>query len=166
MIISGLHLRYDMYTYIRLSSFARLKFSYMANLSEIKWIELPSFSDSRGVLTAIESEDSIPFPIKRVFYMYDVTENRGGHAHHETEQLAIAVAGAVKFRLTDTHKTETFLLDNPSRGLYLPPMLFLEEIIQVEPKSVCMVLASTHYDNERYIREYPDYQKLIAEQKK
>ena len=129
----------------------------MNSLDDICWISLPSFQDSRGILTAIEGGKDIPFPIKRIFYMYQTSANRGGHAHRETQQIAIAVSGAFVFRLSDPKNSRTYRLDNPSRGLYLPPMVFLDEIMQDTPDSVCMVLASTHYNDEKYLRNYADY---------
>lgn len=134
----------------------------MSSIDQIRWIILPSFSDDRGVLTAIESDTVVPFPIKRIFYMYEITENRGGHAHRETEQVAIALAGAFKFKLSDTKASRTFILDKPTRGLYLPPMVFLDEIIQSAPGSICLVLASTSYDDEKYIRSFQKYQEAIS----
>ena len=133
----------------------------MTSVNKIRWIDLPSFSDERGILTAVESNIDVPFSVKRIFYMYEITANRGGHAHKETEQLAIAVTGAFRFQLSDTKDTQTFILDNPTRGLYLPPMVFLDQIIQDAPNSVCMVLASTHYDDERYIRSFQEYEQSI-----
>jgi len=129
----------------------------MNSLDDIYWIDLPSFQDSRGSLTAIESAKDIPFPVKRIFYMYQTSANRGGHAHKESKQVAIAVFGAFTFRLSDAKDTRTFRLDNPSRGLYIPPMVFLDDIVQDTPDSVIIVLANTHYDDERYIRNYADY---------
>lgn len=126
------------------------------------WIDLPSFEDSRGILTPIESGIDVPFDIKRIFFMYEISDNRGGHAHRETEQVAIAVSGAFKFQLSDADNTQTYCLDNPAKGLYLPPMVFLDEIVQDTPGSVCIVLASTHYDDENYIRDYSDYLEAAA----
>ena len=134
----------------------------MSTLDKIRWLDLPSFADERGVLTPIESNIDVPFVIKRIFYMYEITANRGGHAHRETEQVAIAVAGAFWFRLSDTQNTQTYILDNPTRGLYLPPMVFLDEIIQDCANSVCMVLASTHYNDEKYVRSFDQYSKIVS----
>ncbi|HIA76703.1 MAG TPA: WxcM-like domain-containing protein [Gammaproteobacteria bacterium] len=134
----------------------------LSTLDKVRWLDLPSFADERGVLTPIESNIDIPFVIKRIFYMYEITANRGGHAHRETEQVAIAVAGAFWFRLSDTQNTQTYILDNPTRGLYLPPMVFLDEIIQDCPNSVCMVLASTHYNDEKYIRSFDQYARIVS----
>jgi len=129
----------------------------LSTVRDIFWIDLPSFRDCRGILTAIEGSIDVPFEIKRIFYMYEITANRGGHAHHETAQVAIAVSGAFMFRLSDGYDSRSFTLDDPSKGLYLPPMVFLDEIIQAAPGSVCMVLASTHYEDEKYLRSYDEY---------
>ena len=64
----------------------------MSQLAKVNWVSLPSITDPRGVLTSIEGETDIPFDIKRIFYMHHITEDRGGHAHRDTDQLVIAIA--------------------------------------------------------------------------
>ena len=68
-----------------------------ARLEEVRWIDLPSNRDERGVLTSVESEQDAPFAIKRIFYMHHVASDRGGHAHMDTDQVVMdshAIAGA------------------------------------------------------------------------
>ena len=129
----------------------------MNSVDDIRWIAFPTFQDERGILTCLEARKDIPFQINRIFYIYQTTENRGGHAHRETEQVAISVSGAFVFRMSDPQTTRSFRLDNPSKGLYLPPMVFLDEIIPDAPGSVCIVMASTLYDDEQYIRSFSEY---------
>jgi len=128
----------------------------LSALDNVRWIDLPSVTDSRGILTSVESGIDIPFCIERVFYMHNIVSDRGGHAHEDTDQVVIAISGAFIFHLSDGNTTKTFRLDNPVKGLYVPRMLFIE-IIQESPGSVCLVLANTRYDVAKSIRTYQKY---------
>ena len=136
----------------------------MANssvLDAVRWVELPSNVDERGVLTSIESGQDIPFEIKRIFYMHHITTDRGGHAHTDTEQVVTAAAGRFKMDLSDGVDTRTYVLDDPTRGVYTPPMVFIE-LYDFSPGAVCLVLASTHYDIEKSIRSWEAYLEAIG----
>jgi hypothetical protein len=126
------------------------------SLDNVSWIDLPSVSDNRGTLTSIEENLDIPFCIKRIFYMHQILSDRGGHAHRYTDQVAIASSGAFLFNLYDGSSKQSFRLDNPLKGLYIPRMLFIE-IFQEVPDSVCLVLANTHYDKNQSIRTYQEF---------
>ena len=136
----------------------------MANssvLDAVRWVELPSNVDERGVLTSIESGQDIPFEIKRIFYMHHIITDRGGHAHADTEQVVTAAAGRFKMDLSDGVDTRTYVLDDPTRGVYTPPMVFIE-LYDFSPGAVCLVLASTHYDIEKSIRSWEAYLEAIG----
>ena len=136
----------------------------MANssvLDAVRWVELPSNVDERGVLTSIESGQDIPFEIKRIFYMHHITTDRGGHAHTDTEQVVTAAAGRFKMDLSDGVSTRTYVLDDPTRGVYTPPMVFIE-LYDFSPGAVCLVLASTHYDIGKSIRSWEAYLEAIG----
>ena len=122
-------------------------------LDEVRWIDLPSTKDDRGVLTSIESEEDTPFAIERIFYMHHVVSQRGGHAHMDTDQVVVAVAGEFELELRDGESSARFRIDDPTRGLYVPRMLFID-IHGMSSETVCMVLASTHYDMSRSIRSW------------
>jgi dTDP-4-dehydrorhamnose 3,5-epimerase-like enzyme len=130
------------------------------NLNEVKWIDLPSNVDNRGVLTSIESAVDIPFAINRLFYMHHIVADRGGHAHRDTDQVVIAISGRFKMDLSDGTTTITFDLDDPKRGIYIPRMIFIR-MYDFSPGAVCCVLASTHYDIKKSIRSWEDYKKAI-----
>lgn len=126
-------------------------------MDTVRWIELPSHGDARGTLTSIESAQDIPFAIQRVFYMHGMTQDRGGHAHIDTDQVIIAAAGRFNLQLNHPQGGEDhYLLDNPCRGLYLPRLTFLD-IIDISPDAVCLVLSSTHYDMGRSLRSRADW---------
>ena len=129
-------------------------------LDAVRWIALPSNADSRGVLTSIESGLDIPFEIKRIFYMHHIITDRGGHAHTDTDQVVIAAAGRFKMDLSDGTNTQTYALNDPTRGVYTPRRLFIE-LYDFSPGAICLVLASTYYDMSKSIRSWQDYLKAI-----
>jgi dTDP-4-dehydrorhamnose 3,5-epimerase-like enzyme len=122
-------------------------------LDRIRWIELPAITDDRGTLTAIESAQDIPFAVRRIFYMHHVSADRGGHAHLDTEQVVIGISGSHTIEVRDATRMLRFVLDNPNRGLYLPPMTFTS-LMEFSAGAVSLVLASTHYDRSRSIRSF------------
>ena len=126
----------------------------------VRWVELPSRVDGRGVLTSIEGETDVPFEIKRVFYMHHIITDRGGHAHADTDQVVIAAAGRFKMDLSNGTNTQTYVLDDPTRGIYTPRMVFIR-LYDFSPGAVCLVLASTHYDISKSIRSWEDYLKAM-----
>ena len=130
------------------------------SLKNVRWIDLPSKVDPRGTLTSIEAGADTPFEIKRVFYCHHITADRGGHAHMDTDQVLIGVAGSFKMDLSDGVNTKTFELNDPCRGIYLPRMLYIS-LYDFSPGAVGLVLASTHYDISRSLRSWDDYLKAI-----
>lgn len=118
----------------------------MANL-----INLETHSDKRGYLTVIEK--ILPFPIKRVFYIYGVDNSkRGGHRHHTTIQAAICIQGHCRIFCDDNHKKEEYLLDQPNKCLLLNPEDW-HTMYDFTPDAILLVLASTEFDSADYIYE-------------
>ncbi|MBC9030938.1 WxcM-like domain-containing protein [Sphingomonas sp. JC676] len=128
------------------------------SLSDCKIIELPKISDPRGNLTFIEGNVHIPFPIERVYYLYDVPggAERGAHAHKQLHQLMIAVSGSFNVTLDDGANKQTFFLNRSNYGLYICPMMW-RELHDFSSASVCMVLASRKYDEKDYFRDYDQF---------
>ena len=114
--------------------------------------------DERGKLVVIEGAQAIPFDIKRVFYIYDSdsTVVRGQHANRESEFVLINVAGQSKVRITDGREEIIVNLDRPMTGVYIPKMIW-KDMYDFSADSVLLVLASTHYDDKEYIRDYEEY---------
>ena len=130
------------------------------DLGSARPIELPSHADGRGVLTAIESGEDVPFEVRRVYLLHHLTGERGGHAHRDTHQLVIAASGSCDLLLGDGRETRTFHLDDPERGVYFGPMLWIQ-VKDVSPGGVVVVLASTHYDKSRSIRTWEEYLEAV-----
>lgn len=125
-------------------------------------IEFADLGDERGKLVVIEGGQSIPFEIKRVFYIYgsDSTVVRGQHANRESEFMLINVAGKSKVRITDGKEEFVVELDRPMMGVYIPKMVW-KDMYDFSEDSVLLVLASTHYDGTEYIRDYEEYKREI-----
>lgn len=125
-------------------------------------IEFPRTGNTgEGFLSIVENKKLIPFGIERVFWAYYTPETvmRGGHAHYETEMVLIAVAG--KIILTTEmpgQKTESFILEKPGYGVYLPKLCW--HTMQYSHNAVQLVLASGHYKESDYIRDYEQFKKI------
>lgn len=135
----------------------------MSNIALCKVIDLPKISDPRGNLTFIEANRHIPFEIKRVYYLYDVPggSERGGHAHKALHQLIIAMSGSFDILIDDGRQKKRIHLNRSYFGLYICPMIW-RELDNFSSGSVCMVLASSCYDELDYYRDYDEYVKANA----
>lgn len=120
-----------------------------------EFVDFQEHGDTRGQLVALEENKNIPFPIKRVYFMYDTLEGvvRGKHAHKELHQVLFCVAGACTIHLDDGKEKIDVRLDKPSRGLLIGPGMW-REMYDFTPGAVLMVLASEYYDESDYIRDY------------
>ncbi len=128
-------------------------------MSLIKLIDLPSLGDQRGGLVAIESNQSIPFEIKRLYYIFNTTnQSRGFHAHIDLKQVAVCVKGSCRFILDNGHAREEVTLNSPTQGLYIEALTW-REMHDFSEDCVLLVLASEHYDENDYIRDYQDFLK-------
>jgi dTDP-4-dehydrorhamnose 3,5-epimerase-like enzyme len=128
------------------------------SLQHCRIIDLPKVEDPRGNLTFIESGEHVPFDIKRVYYLYDVPggAHRGGHAHKDLHQLLIAMSGSFDILLNDGKTQFKYHLNRSYYGLYIPPMTW-REIDNFSSGSVCMVLASEHFSEADYYRDFSEF---------
>lgn len=132
---------------------------------QFKIIEFPDLGDDRGNLVVIEGENiDIPFDIKRVFYIYgsDSAVIRGQHANRETEFLLVNVSGNSKVRVDNGVESAVIELNRPRMGLYLSSMLW-KDMYDFSGDSVLLVLASRHYEEKEYIRDYDAYLQALRE---
>ncbi len=112
-------------------------------------IDLQSFTDNRGNLTVIEK--SVPFDIKRIFYIYGVDgSSRGGHRHRKTRQAAICIQGSCHINNHDGSCTATFSLKRPDQCLILEPTDW-HTMDNFSPDAILMILASEYFDQNDYI---------------
>ena len=130
-------------------------------------IELPVVHDPRGNLTFIESNRHVPFPIERVYYLYDVPggAERGGHAHKQLEQLIVAMSGSFDVVVDNGSERTRYHLNRSHYGLYVSSMVW-REIDNFSSGSVCMVLASRHYEESDYYRSYEEFTTAVKHGKK
>lgn len=128
------------------------------NRKSPKILSFPEFSDERGSLSSVEGSTHIPFDIKRVFYIYNVPENknRGGHAHKKCEQVVIVLNGSFDVIVDDGKTKALYKLKKPNEALYIPNG-FWNEVENFSKNSSCLVLCSKTYDENDYIREYEDF---------
>jgi WxcM-like, C-terminal len=121
-------------------------------------INLPKIADPRGNLTFIEGCNHIPFEIKRVFFLYDVPggEMRAGHSNMKSEQFIIAMSGSFNVTVDDGYNKKDFHLNRAYYGLYLPTDVW-REIDNFSSGAVCLVLTSTLYSADDYIRDYDEF---------
>jgi WxcM-like, C-terminal len=133
------------------------------SIRECHIIELPKIADPRGNLSVIEGGRHIPFEIKRVFYLYDVPggETRAGHALKNTEQFIIAASGSFDVVLDDGSERRTYGLNRSWKGVYVSPMVW-RELVNFSSAGVCLVLASDHYDEDEYYRDYQEFLRAAA----
>lgn len=128
------------------------------SIESCRVIDLPKITDPRGNLSFIEAGVHIPFDIKRVYYLYDVPggADRGSHAHKNLHQFVVAMSGSFDVVLDDGVKKQRFHMNRSHYGLYVCPMMW-RDLDNFSSGAVCMVLASEHYDESDYIRDYEQF---------
>jgi len=133
------------------------------SLANIQLIDIPKISDSdgRGNLSVIE-KDCLPYPIKRVYYLYDVPSDsyRGGHAHKEQLEFLIALSGSFDVVLDDGISKKKITLNKPNKGLLIPTDTW-RELENFSAGSICLVLSSGEFLEEDYIRNYDKFLQFI-----
>lgn len=129
-----------------------------SELSQAKLITLPKIEDFRGNLSFIEEENHIPFKIQRIYWIYDVPggQIRGGHAFRIQKEFIVALSGSLDVKVSDGVNHKTFSLNRSYYGLYIPDGLW-RQMENFSTNSFAMVLSSTNYSENDYIRDYNDY---------
>lgn len=125
-------------------------------------LQFPEIRDARGNLTFAQGAH-LPFPVQRMFLLYDVPQGmaRGGHAHRAQHQLLVMTGGRVDVSASNGTQVEHFTLDRPSAALYAPPMLWLE-LSGFSANATCLVLTSAPYDEADYVRDAAEFERLTG----
>ena len=133
------------------------------SLSKCKLLNIPEFIDQRGALAFVEGGITIPFEIKRIYYLHNlnITKKRGFHAHKKLKQVIIALSGGFEIYLHDGKNYKTFLLESANTGLFICPMIW-REIKSLSSKSICLVIASEKYQDSDYIRNFSEFLNLSS----
>lgn len=131
-------------------------------MSLFNWIDFPPLGDDRGSLVALEGSKTVPFDIKRVYYIFGTQPgvSRGYHAHRKLQQVAVCVTGKCRMVLDNGHIRDSAWLDSPTRGLLIDDMVW-REMHDFSADCVLLVLASECYDEADYIRDYEQFLKAI-----
>jgi dTDP-4-dehydrorhamnose 3,5-epimerase-like enzyme len=132
----------------------------------IKLIDFTPLGDERGDLVAIEAERSIPFPVRRVYYLFGCRESvaRGFHAHRALRQVAVCVSGSCRMLLDNGREKAEVVLDSPYRGLLIEGMVW-REMHNFSADCVLLVLADQHYDESDYIRSHEEFVEAVNAEK-
>jgi len=125
-------------------------------------IAFKTLGDERGSLIAIEEGYNAPFEIKRVYYIFDTKKDviRGYHAHIDLKQIAIAVKGSCTFVVDNGKIREEICLNNPNQGLLLEGLIW-REMKNFSEDCILLVIASEHYNEADYIRDYDEFMRLV-----
>lgn len=132
-----------------------------SNVFDCAVVDLGKINSDQGNITVLENDEFI-FPVKRVFYLFDIVggESRGAHAHKECHQFLIAASGSFEVQLDDGRYKRQVFLNRPNVGLHIPPGVWASEM-NFSSGAICLVLASHEYNEEDYIRDYNNYKKWI-----
>jgi dTDP-4-dehydrorhamnose 3,5-epimerase-like enzyme len=127
-------------------------------MSLASWIDFKVLGDERGQLVSLEQHKNIPFNVRRVYYLFDtkLDVSRGFHAHKELQQVAVCLAGKCRMRLDNGFDKKDIWLDSPKKGLFIDEMIW-REMHNFSEDCILLVLASNHYDEDDYIRDYQEF---------
>lgn len=127
-----------------------------------KIINVPKISDPRGNLSFFENDSQLPFKIRRSYWIYDVPggESRGGHAFKTSEEFIVALSGSFDVILDDGAEKKTYTLSRSYYGLYVPRMCW-REMVNFSTNSLALIVASTDYSEDDYIRDYGEFIKSL-----
>ena len=130
-------------------------------LEHVKLIQLPKILDERGNLSFFESDNQIPFPIRRSYWIYDVPggEARGGHAYHSLQEFIVALSGSFDVVLNDGKEEKRFTLNRSYFGLYVPKMIW-RHMESFSTNSLALIVADQPYNETEYIRDFEQFKQL------
>ena len=131
-------------------------------MSLTSWVSFPPLGDDRGSLVALEANKSVPFDIKRLYYIFGTREGvvRGLHAHKALKQVMVCITGFCQITLDNGNITESVLLESPTQGIYVEGLIW-REMSNFSSDCVLLVIASEHYDESDYVRKYDEFMDLV-----
>ena len=127
-----------------------------------KIIDIKFFSRENGSLYALEGNEDVPFDIKRIFYITNMSGDRANHAHYECKQFLISLNGRFDVELINGSKRKIISLDTPNKGLLINPLTWVK-IFNFKDNALCLVLNSHHYDENDYINDFQKFMDLSSE---
>lgn len=135
----------------------------LSDIDACTMVSLKSVDHANGRLTVAENTATAPFNIRRVYFVYDVPAGaeRGGHSHHDTAEMVVALAGAFDITVDDGCRTRRITLNRPDCGLLLPPGIW-RTLDNFSAGAICLVLASEPYDEADYVRDFDSFRQLTA----
>lgn len=136
----------------------------MPRTSLVKIIELPLKSDDRGDLVFLEAQKHLPFAIQRLFFIFNTqpTAPRGFHAHKRNRLALVCLNGSVVVKLDDGSNVDQVSLNRPDRLLIIEPTIW-HSLEQFTPGTMVLACASEVYDEDDYIRDYPEFVKYVSQ---
>ena len=139
----------------------------MASIKECRIIKLPTVLDDRGRATFAAEVKDVPFDIRRVYYLYRVPrgKTRGEHAHTREKQVIVAVSGSFDVLVDDGRRRKKIRLDDPGRGLYIPPMIW-REFHNFSKDGMLLAIVDDFVDQKEYIRDYEDFVRAASRKKR
>ena len=143
-----------------------LEINELIGIQNCRLMDLPKILDHRGNLSFIEAGRPVPFVTERVYWVYDVPggETRGGHAYKTLQEFFVALSGSFDVALDDGRNRKVVHLNRSYFGLYVPNMIW-RHLENFSTNAVCMVMASMHYSEEDYIRDYKKFLNLITKER-
>lgn len=137
----------------------------MNQVDQCTVLPLARIADARGSLSFVEARVHVPFDFKRIYYLYDmpIGATRGAHGHRALHQLMIPMVGSFDVVLDDGRNRRRVHLGSPDQGLYICPMIW-RDLENFSPGAVCMVIASEHYSEEDYFRDYADFLAAVVQE--
>ncbi|WP_297828664.1 FdtA/QdtA family cupin domain-containing protein [uncultured Desulfovibrio sp.] len=127
-----------------------------------KLLNFAVHGDHSGNLVALEKGVDYVFDVLRIYYIWGTEKNaiRGKHAHNKLKQLIVCLSGSCDFTLDNGSDRQVFHLESPTQGLYVEDFVW-REFTNFSGDCIVMVLASEHYDETDYIRNYDKFLELI-----
>ena len=140
------------------------KNKFKNNIDNVKFFNLKTLVETDGNLVPIESNIDVPFTVERIFYVYGVRDqnDRGKHAHYETEQILVCLNGKLEVSCDDGTNKRKYLLESPQQALYIPAMIW-DETVYLSKDTVMLALCNSNYDVDDYINDYKKFKSLKNE---